>query len=689
MTDTDHSLGGLSRLLRPRSIAVFGGREAARVVEQCERIGCEADIWPVHPSRIQVGGRLCYRSVNELPGIPDAAFIGVNRQSTIGIVRALSERGCGGAVVYAAGFAEASDSVSEGLQRDLVEAAGPMAVLGPNCYGFINYLDGALLWPDQHGGSRAERGVAIIAQSSNIAINLTMQQRGLPVAYVITVGNQGQRDVADVIDAVAADGRVSAVGLYLEGVRNASRFERAVNRARERGIPVVTIKAGRSEQARAATLSHTASVAGSDVAVDAFFDRLGVARVHSLSELLETLKLLHVHGPLPGGDICAITSSGGERALLADALEGRALRFRPVHKATSRRLRAILGEFADITNPLDFRTDVWGNEPVLRETFSAMLGEDFDLSLFVVDFPREDRCDAPGWPESIRALEHAVGDIGNRAAVVTTLPDNMPESWATSLIKRGIAPLCGLHEGLAAVEAAALIGRRWRDVAAKPVFQVTPASANRLVSHEVQAKRRLTAYGLHVPPSSECTDPGEAADAAEALGYPVVVKATGVSHKTESDGVALGLRSAEEVRRAARRLGASGSSVLVEGMVEDGVAELMVGVTCDPQFGLLLTLGAGGTLVELLGDTVSLLLPSTESDLRAALMRLRIAPLLCGYRGRAAADLDAGIEAIEAITRFAQDHVESLRELDVNPLILRRDGQGAVAVDALIVEETT
>ncbi|OWK23351.1 hypothetical protein AJ87_36735 [Rhizobium yanglingense] len=194
----------LDRLLRPQTIAVFGGREAHRVIEQCDRMGFGGDVWPVHPKLEEVHGRRCYRSILELPAAPDAAFVGVNRMLTLDIVRDLAARGAGGAVCYASGFSEAAGELADGadLQRRLLDAAGDMPILGPNCYGLINGLDGALLWPDQQGMQRVDRGVAILTQSSNIALNLTMQTRGLPIAYLVTVGNQAQTSLSDVAYAL-------------------------------------------------------------------------------------------------------------------------------------------------------------------------------------------------------------------------------------------------------------------------------------------------------------------------------------------------------------------------------------------------------------------------------------------------------------------------------------------------------
>ena len=255
----------LGRMLHPKSIAVFGGSQAVAVVRQSLKMGFAGDIWPVHPSKDEVEGVKVYRSVDRLPGAPDAAFVGVNRHLTLDVIRALRDRGAGGAICFAAGFLEtgAYDADGAGLQARLVEAAGEMPIIGPNCYGLINYADGALLWPDQHGGQRLApdaRGAAIITQSSNIACNLTMQKRGLPIAFLMTAGNQAQTGLSEMALGLIEDERVSCLGLHIEGFDSAAGFERLAARARELKKPIVAMKVGRSEQAREATISHTASI---------------------------------------------------------------------------------------------------------------------------------------------------------------------------------------------------------------------------------------------------------------------------------------------------------------------------------------------------------------------------------------------------------------------------------------------
>ncbi|UCD42361.1 MAG: acetate--CoA ligase family protein, partial [Chloroflexota bacterium] len=307
------------RLLNPRTIATFGGANAAEVIRQSELMGFEGEIWPVHPKKTKILGRKVYRSVADLPESPDAAYVGVNRYITIDIVRELAKRGAGGAVCYATGFVEFGEEGAE-LQEQLLEASGDMPLIGPNCYGLLNYLNGAMLWPDQQGGRRVEEGVAIITMSSNVGFNLTMQRRGLPIAYMVSLGNKLKFDLHHAIKIFAQQEQVTALGLFLETMPDPVAFQEAVNFARNLGKPIVAMKVGRSEVAQKMVVSHTASMAGSDVLVSALFNRLGVARVDSLEALIEALKVLHVLGPLNGGQIAAGSTSGGDLTLLADGM---------------------------------------------------------------------------------------------------------------------------------------------------------------------------------------------------------------------------------------------------------------------------------------------------------------------------------------------------------------------------------
>ncbi|MGO8096882.1 acetate--CoA ligase family protein [Rhizobium leguminosarum] len=675
----------LDRLLRPQTIAVFGGREARRVIEQCDRMGFAGEIWPVHPKLDEVLGRPCYRSVSDLPSAPDAAFVGVNRTLTVEIVRSLSEAGAGGAVCYASGFSEATGELGDGaeLQRALLDAAGDMPILGPNCYGLINGLDGALLWPDQHGMQRIERGVAILTQSSNIALNLTMQTRGVPIAYVVTAGNQAQTSLADVACALIDDPRVTAVGLHVEGFGDLSALERLASMARRSRKPVVVMKVGRSEQAKRAAVSHTASLAGSDAVADAVLSRLGLGRVQTLPALLETLKLLHVAGPLSSHSISSMSCSGGEASLMADAAVGRNVEFPALQPQQLPRLRRVLGEMVTLSNPLDYHTFVWGDLARQTEAFSAMFEGGYALNLVVLDFPRGDRCDASEWAMTADAVIAAAAATGALAGLLATLPENMPEPIADRLMANGIIAFCGIDEAITAAEVAAGIGQAWDRPPPLPLLDVSSIDGEIETLTEADAKAELAAFGLPIPRGLLASSPGQAAEQAERLGFPVVLKALGIAHKTQAGAVVLNLEDIKAVSNAAATMPPN-AGYLVEKMIDPPVAELIVGAIRDPVFGLSLTLGAGGIFVELLEDSIILPLPATKTDIHAAISRLKLAELIYGYRGRPKGDLEAAVGAVSATADYVVKNAASLEELDINPLMVLPEGRGVAVVDALI-----
>jgi acyl-CoA synthetase (NDP forming) len=676
----------LDRLIRPKSIAVFGGKEARRVIEQCDKMGYSGEIWPVHPREDEILGRRCYRSVAELPAAPDASFVGVNRQLTVEIIRALAARGAGGAICYASGFREAASELADGndLQDALVIAAGDMPIVGPNCYGFINALDGALLWPDQHGMQRVERGVAVLTQSSNIACNISMQRRGLPLAYIMTAGNQAQTGLSQLAIAALEDPRVTAVGLHIEGFDSMENLQQLATRARELKKPVVTLKVGKSEQARQATVSHTASLAGNDAVSGAVLERLGIGRVDTLPELLETLKLLHLHPPLQSLDISSMSCSGGEASLMADAGVRRKTIFRPLKDEQRQPLRESLGEMVTIANPLDYHTFVWGSLERQTTAFTAMMKGDYALNLIVLDFPRQDRCDAADWDTTCQAVIASAQTTGAVAGIVASLGENMPEETALSLMAAGVVAFSGIDEALAAAEISAGIGAAWARPAPAPLLPVTLTDGDIVTISESEAKAELARFGLVVPTGRSVQTAEEAANAAEALGFPVVLKGLGVAHKTEAGAVRLDLADRQAVLDAALAMKHVASGYLVERMIGKPVVEIIVGALRDPVAGLVLTVGAGGILVELLEDSAILTLPTTPEAIMQALSGLKIKKLLDGYRGGPKGDLEALTTAISAIAAYVTENAANLEELDINPIMVLPQGLGTVAVDALI-----
>lgn len=656
----------LDRLLRPRHIAVLGAGWALNVIEQCRKMGFRGSVWPVHPTKAEIGGLKAYASLADLPEPPDATFIGVNRFATIDVVAELAAMGAGGAICFASGWTEAGEP---GLQDKLVATAGEMPILGPNCYGVINYLDGALLWPDQHGGIPVDKGVALVSQSSNIVINLGMQQRGLPVAYVACLGNAAVVGLAELTGALLDDPRVTAVGLYIEGIDDAPAFAALAEKARVLGKGIVAIKSGKTELSRTAAASHTASLAGGGAASSAFLRQIGVAEVNTPSELIETLKIFHVHGPQIGTRICSLSCSGGEAGLIADLAAPYGIDFPPVPKATHDRLFAVLGEIPTISNPLDYHTFIWGDGPKTTEVFSAML-DAYDAGIYIIDSPRADRCDPSGYDPAFRAIIEAQKATGKVAFPVASMAENFGEGRVTAMMDAGVCALLGLETALAAIKAAQTPAgvAGWRPVPALPVRET-------VILTEAEGKALLAQAGVAVPGSATGATLAEVAGKV-GFGAPYVLKGLGFAHKTEAGAVRLGLAS---LAGQADMPGASG--YLVEEMVTGAVAEVLLGLRRDPVYGVTLTLGMGGVTAEVLADTVTLVLPVTEAEVLEAARGLRLWPLLDGYRGRPKADMAAAAAmAVKLGDLMLAD--ESLEEIEINPVIVRE--QGAVAVDALV-----
>jgi acyl-CoA synthetase (NDP forming) len=675
----------LQRLLAPRSVALVGGEWADAVAAASRRIGYRGELWRVHPSRPSTPEQRYFRSVDELPGAPDAAFVAAPNREVPAIAARLAARGAGGFVCFAAGFSESGGEEGRRLTEELLASAPDLPFFGPNCYGFINFFDAVALWPDQVVGERRERGVALICQSGTISLNLLFNRRSLPIGYLLTVGNQTRLAAEDLIELLAADERVSAFGLYLEGVRDIERFAHAVATARSAGKPIALVKAGRTAAAVRTAHTHTGALAGADAAFDAFCARTGIARCDSLGTLCETLKLFHCGGPLPGKRVLVMGASGGDMAMTADNSRHLGLEFAPLPAASAASLREILSERVAVANPFDFQTYVWFDRPRMRAMFSVAQRSGFDAVGFMIDCPPAGEADASAYLNGIEEFIAAIPGAPSRGAVISSLPESIAAATRERCLAAGVVPLQGQREALEALDLAGGVGAAWRHGAGVELRRPRALKERARALTEHDAKAALAAYGVRVPRSA-VVRARDAAGAAEALGFPVVLKAAGaeLAHKSEAGGVVLNVRSAAEAAEAARRLARLSDSLLIEEMVTDGVAEILVGVAVDPQFGQLLVLGAGGVLTELLRDSATLLPPFDAASIEAGLRSLRVARLLAGFRGRPAGDVPALVEAALACARYAEANLETLAELDINPIIVRPAGSGAVAVDALI-----
>ena len=672
----------LRRLFSPKSVAVIGGGVWCRsVIEQLFKIGYKGKIFPVHPSKKEILGLKYFKDLEEVPIEIDASFVGVNRNITIEVIKKLNDLNAGGAVCFASGFLEAEDDKqgSGELQKSLIEAAGDMPILGPNCYGFINYLDRSVLWPDQHGGKAVDRGVAILTQSSNLAINITMQTRGLPISYIMSVGNQASLGFSEIGMYLLSDPRVTALGLHIEGIGDVRAFEELATKARKLGKSIVVLKVGKSAEARKAAQSHTASLAGDAQGAKSLFKRLGISEVDRLEVLLDTLKIFHLNGPLFSKNVRSLSCSGGEASLVSDLAQEYGIQFPKLEKENISELRSVLGEMVALSNPLDYHTYIWGNVEAMASAFIAMMRGHDGITIIIVDFPRDDTCDPSAWNCVITAAKKAKIVEDKPLALVSTLSENIPEQVSFKLLESNIITLHGLDTALAAISASS---SNQKPMNPKPIFLSNPTGKSTLVDEYV-AKKSLEKYGLKIPKTEKCLL-SDAHFVSDQIGYPVVLKALGSAHKSEMGEVVLNLENKKAVKNASKKV--SKKHVIIEKMIDDAIVELLIGIVHDPAHGMLLTIGAGGILTEILSDTSSLLLPSSEDDVLECFNQLKISKIAKGYRGFSGVDVNQIVDAIMKIQEFVLDNRDKVFEIEINPLIVT--SSEVIVADALIRKVT-
>lgn len=680
----------LERLLNPRSVCYIGGTFLEQTIRDNRNAGYEGDIWVVNPKLDSIAGLPCHRSIEELPGIPDAVFMGVNRMVTNATLPALDAAGVGGVICYAAGYSEIGGD-GPALEDELKARAGDLALVGPNCYGIENYLHGVKLLATSGSGHRVDRGCAFIGQSGSLCEAVTRNRRSSPLAYVISCGNQTILDMADYIDVLIDRPEITCFALFIEGLRDVSRFSEVALRALKAGKPIIAVKSGTSPLGATMAMSHTASLAGNDEHYQALFDRLGIIRVETPVELLETAKLVTYSGIPKGRRMVAFTCSGGDNEMIADLAAIHGLELPQPTAAQRESMKEHMQLYTSISNPLDFNTTNWARYDVLLPLFTKALEGDVDLGLAVF----ENRQD-PTMPTGTRETAEAARDAGLAAGVPMAhachLSENSNREDRELLQESGMAMLQGLRDAISAIGKTCTFGERRAAVLVRDhddllIQEAGPLTTSIATLDEWQGKQVLKAYGLPVP-EGRVVNTASAAGAAKEIGFPVVLKVLSdtILHKTDVGGVALNLCDVQAVATAAHDMKTrlEIDRFLIEPMASRPVAELIIGVTRSDVFGPVLVIGAGGIFVELYKDATCLLFPAHEDDVRAAISSLKITRLLDGFRGGPKGDMNALVEAVMAVARYAQENRDTLAELDINPLFVLPEGQGVVAVDALI-----
>jgi len=696
----------LAPLLRPRSVAVVGASDrpspGRMIIESLDCFGFPGPVYPINPNRETLFGRRCYRSIDELPEPVDVLAVGVNHTRVIEQMQAAARRGVRAAIIFDGGFAERGE---EGRRRQeeltaICREAG-IALCGPNCMGVVTpHARSSIYIQTLRDPARLAGNVGLVSQSGSIVISLLADCRRFGWSHVISSGNEAVLTAVDFLDYLIDDPATRIIALFLESVREPDRFVAALDRAADRGKPVVVLKVGRSERARRAITSHTGGLAGEARVFSAVLRAHRAIEVNELDEMVEVLACCQ--GPRwPGGRRTAVmTASGGLAELLLDLGAAAGVDLPPLTPDARIEMQKAIGVLSGDGNPLD----AWGNGDYATNFPRAVALLGADPTFDVVTFCSDSFDDQPyGTPERLMAYARILADGAAASSkpfyYLTTRPGIFRMDVFEFLRERGIPLIGGTRQGLGALDRMAGWARPpalLRAGAAEGTARIATVlgARTRPTIHEHDAKRLLAEAGLPIVRERLVADLAEARAAAAALGYPIVLKVVSdtIPHRSEHGLVAVGLHDEKELvvewERMSTRLAEMGhrdaTGFLIQAM-ERGGLEVFAGVSADPDWGPALAFGTGGVLIETLADVALRTLPLREGDAEAMIAETRAGTLLAGYRGRPPGDVPALVRGLNALADFAWAERDHIAEIDVNPIVVRERGQGCVVVDALIV----
>jgi acyl-CoA synthetase (NDP forming) len=686
----------LSRLLHPRTVAVVGATEragsyAGQTLLNLRTLGFQGEVWGVNPGRSSAHGFRCFPSLADCPSPPDAVVVAIPAAGAAAVVDEAGATGCGGAVVYGAGFGEIASGLALEKELEAVARRHALPVCGPNGNGIVALHDRLALWGDALNPQEPGR-VALVSQSGNVAVNALATRRGLRIHTVVSCGNATALDPAEWIAELAGDEGVGSIAVYLEADGDGPRLCEALALCAERGVGVSVLKVGTSSAGAAAAAAHTGAVAGDQRVFRALVEEGGAAWAEDVHELLELAKAMAVAEARPARPsgaaatgLAVLTCSGGDSALAADECERIGVPLPPLADTTARRLRELLPEAATVANPLDYTALVWGEADTLRDML-AVVGADpaIDQVLVLYDQPAGITGDPDeSWAAVREGILAGAQESGAPVMVAATLPELLDDTTAARFIAAGVPAIAGLRTGLGC---AAALRRppgepaRLREIARSASVQ--PDLNGMPVLDEHAAKELLRAAGLSVVEGRVAATEDDAVHALDEIGAPVVLKLSSPTllHKTELGALALDLHSADDVRAAHRRLaglGVEDAAVLVERMANPGL-ELLVAARRNAVVPSL-AVGLGGIWAEIHDDVAIVPLPASAERVERALLSLWGAPLLTGGRGHTPLDVHAVARLAAGVGELLVERGLSLIEL--NPVVVYE--RGAVAVDAV------
>jgi acyl-CoA synthetase (NDP forming) len=698
---TPHDLGCV---FEPRAIAIVGASEddtriGGRPLRYLREARFAGQIYPVNPNRATVQGLTAYASVQAIPDAVDLAIVAVPGAAALTALATCEAKGVKAAIVFSAGFAEAGDE-GAALQQHMLHIArrSGMRILGPNCLGVFNMHQGFIGTFTQafQGGFVTPGPVAIASQSGACGGHLAYlcQQRGIGIGYWATTGNEVDVDVAECIHWLATAPGVRVIVAYIEAVRDGQRFIAALEAARRNGRAVVVLKVGRSSAGARAAASHTGALVGQDAVYDAVLKQYGAYRANSMEELLDVTYAC-AQGLYPSSrSVGIVTVSGGIGVQMADAAEEHDLEVPVMPTAAQAEIKAML-PFAGTQNPIDVTAQSGNDKTLLGRCLDVVIGQSGfgAIVIFLTSAPAH----APFADRLFETVSKVRADHPDRLLVLSFLA---PTATARRFEALGCLVFDDPNRAIRSIAALARLGasfaRHTRDALTVAGAAGQPAAlTSRHVLDEVQAKALLSQWGVGVAQEYVARTPQEIQQAADKIGGPVVLKilSPDIAHKTEVGGVLLDVRTPElAAERGAAMLTRIGTAlpdarlngVLVSRMYAGGT-ETICGVKCDPTFGPVVMFGLGGIFVEVLKDVAFRVAPFGVDTAMEMVQEIRGKALLYGARGKPPADVDALAQVLSRLSHFAAASQKVLDELDINPLMVMPRGQGAHALDALIV----
>lgn len=706
MTTRRFTNAQIDRLLRPKSVAVIGasdrhGALGATLLSNLVKYEFHGDIYPVNPKRDELLGLKVYHSVGELPDGIDCAVLAIPRDFVLDTVRSLGEKGCGAVVIYSAGFSEAGEQGMKD-QQELARIANEhsMIIEGPNCLGCTNYIERVPLTfvqTNMRTPPKGQRAVGIASQSGALAAVLatTLFARDGYVSTSVSTGNEAVSGVEDYVEWLVDDPDTHVIAMYVESLRRPRAFIAAARRAREAGKPIVMLHPGKSNRAQESAATHTGAMAGDYALMKAKLSREGVIFAETLEELGDIATMAVTCKALPGANMAVLGESGALRGLAFDIAEEIGLDLVDLNDENTPALRAILPDYVPVSNPTDITALGLSQPEVYTQVLTALL-EDPRVGSVVASIIQSDPITSKiKFPAIIKVLEDGTF---SKPLVFAGVDEGarVPPEYVEGLRKVGIPWFPSTERAYRAIARLADLSKRDLTDRSQPPLPVAGLDAVSGVVPEYKAKELLRPLGIAFPESKFAATADEAAVAADALGYPVVLKAqaAALGHKSDAGGVILNLKSADEVRAAFDKMYANVAAydaairldgVLVEKMGAMGV-EMIVGAKNDPEWGPVVLAGFGGVTAEILKD-VKLFTPDMGVDqVKAGLLALKQAPLLQGWRGAPARDVDALADLIVQIGRVMTGNPR-IREIDLNPVIVHPQGDGVAALDALMLVE--